>query len=253
MRRGTAPLSRWLSYNSRRVLLAVSAVLYLLTVLAAPWLAKGSPRVLQLLASNDVPLARYAPLFAPPDCVAVSGGLACRYELNLPLLLSEWLIIGIAAVIAWLWTKGEDVPVLLDRAALRERTQPTSLHDSSSNSASDVRSSSPKEGRNSDQVQSPNSAAGTQTKPPWYQSTRNLIGLVVLSIPIYGSVLIAVMAGAYLKGNEAIYITAWTAFLFYFTWKRRKWKGWIGTGIGLVCGVAIVFFATALTGFLRAS
>lgn len=201
---------------------------------------------MQILADDDVPLSRYAPLFAPPNCVVASQGLVCSYELNLPLLLSEWLFIAIATVIAWLWMRTTDAPVLRDRVDLREPTEQNSQREPSPPPAKS-KPLSP------DPATHPSPTIALGIKPPWYENTRNVIGIFIFSFLVYANVVMAVMARATLKGNEVIYTAAWTAILFYVMWKRRKWNGWIGATVGFACGVAIVFFATAVTGFLRAS
>ena len=85
----------------------------------------------------------------------------------------------------------------------------------------------------------------------WYEGKRGAIGLGVLSFFIYSWVLLTAFARETLRGNEAIYVVAWTAVLFYALAKRRAWKGWAGSLVGCIAGIAIVLFATVLAGVIR--
>lgn len=96
---------RWLAPRRRRVILAVAAALYIATMLYAPWIARGLARVLRDLVDSGVSLNRYGPIFYPPDCAVISGGFPCHYELNVSLLLVEWIFITIMTAIVWLWSK----------------------------------------------------------------------------------------------------------------------------------------------------
>ncbi len=80
-------------------------------------------------------------------------------------------------------------------------------------------------------------------QPAWYETTRGVVGIFILSFALYSHVLITVMAGAALQRNEVAYLTAWTSFIFYAAWRRKKWNGWIGAGIGALSGIAIVLLA----------
>lgn len=92
------------------------------------------------------------------------------------------------------------------------------------------------------------------TLPPavrWYERKRSVIGIAVLSLLLYSHVLITTLAGATLRGNDAIYISAWTALVCYVVFKRKKWSGWLGAAIGFVSGVALVFVAAVASGLNR--
>ena len=96
---------------------------------------------------------------------------------------------------------------------------------------------------------SPPSAA--PIKPRWYEGKRNLIGIAVLSFFLYLHVVMTTLAGATFRGNEALYIAAWTAVVFYVLWKRRNWKGWLGAFLGFFAGIVLVFAASAMSGLFR--
>lgn len=93
------------------------------------------------------------------------------------------------------------------------------------------------------------------TAPPikarWFEGKRNLIGMAVLSVFLYSYVVMTTLAGATLRGNEALYIAAWTAVVFYVLWKRRNWKGWLGAFLGFFAGIVLVFAAAAMSGLFR--
>lgn len=89
------------------------------------------------------------------------------------------------------------------------------------------------------------------TKPRWWEGKRNLIGVAVLSVFLYLYVVMTTLAGATLRGNEALYIAAWTAVVFYVLWKRRNWKGWLGAFLGFFAGIVLVFAASAASGLFR--
>lgn len=86
------------------------------------------------------------------------------------------------------------------------------------------------------------------SKPRWYDSTGNTIGLALLSFFLYSWVTMAALSGATLEGREATYIIAWTGFVFYVMWKQKRWKGWLGGLIGSAAGLAIIFVATVVAG-----
>lgn len=88
-------------------------------------------------------------------------------------------------------------------------------------------------------------------KVPWFEGKRNLIGISVLSAFLYLYVVMTTLAGAALRGNEALYIAAWTGVVFYVLWKRRNWKGWQGAFLGFFAGIAFVFVASAMSGLFR--
>ena len=100
-RRRLTTILQWLASHRQRVILAVAATLYIISVLFAPWVAKGSNRVLMQL-SDDGDLTRFGAIFSSPHCAYAP---ACHYELNVSLLLIEWLFIAIMIVIAWLWSR----------------------------------------------------------------------------------------------------------------------------------------------------
>jgi hypothetical protein len=92
---------QWFSSHRQRGILAVAATFYFVSILCAPWVAKGSDRVLMALA-NDKVLMRYGAIFSPPDCAYTR---LCHYELDVSQLLVEWVFIAIMTAIAWLWNR----------------------------------------------------------------------------------------------------------------------------------------------------
>lgn len=249
---------RWVTSNGRRAVLAVAAALYVITMLYAPWTARGSARVVQALPGYGVPLTKYGPLFSPPDCVALSGGFACRYELNLSLLLSGWIFIAIVTAIAWVWIKS--VPsrpeTIARRYCNRCGNETTSLNarfcDQCGQAIPLTDPNRPRPANSAaDRSESPSVPHATPKSPRWYEGTRNAIGFAVLSFFIYVWVLMTAVAGATLRGNEAIYVTGWTSIVFYAMWKRRGWKGWLGGLVGLIVGLVIIILASTLAGINR--
>lgn len=89
------------------------------------------------------------------------------------------------------------------------------------------------------------------SKPRWYEGRWNVIGIAVLSFFLYSYVLMATLAGATLRGNEAIYIALWTSVVFYVIWKRKGWRGWVGALVGCFAGFVFVFLAAAVSGLNR--
>jgi len=91
---------QWLASHRRRVILTIAAALYIVSILYAPWVAKGGPvYVLNRLADDGI-FMRYGTIFSPPYCA-----LQCHYELDVSLLFVEWVFIAIMTAIAWLWNK----------------------------------------------------------------------------------------------------------------------------------------------------
>ena len=105
-RKGVYNAGRFLALYRKKIILVLAAAVYIISALHAPWTAKAPARMLQLLADyNEAALTTYGSIFSPPDCSVISNGLPCHYELNVSLLLVEWLFIALLTVIAWLWGK----------------------------------------------------------------------------------------------------------------------------------------------------
>ena len=102
-------LLRHVAQNRRRVILVAAAALYVLSVLYAPWVAKGPDlRVLRDFESYAGMAVQYRPIISPPHCVIVSPSgpyfeRPCHYTLDVSRLLIEWIFIAMMAGIAWLW------------------------------------------------------------------------------------------------------------------------------------------------------
>lgn len=94
-------LLRYIAQDRRRVILAVATVLYVLSVLYAPWSARASVQAISIAVDHGVARVQYGPIFYPPHC---SGDeWLCHYMLDVPRLLIEWIFIAIMGSMAWLW------------------------------------------------------------------------------------------------------------------------------------------------------
>lgn len=102
-------LLRHVAQDRRRVILAAATVFYVISVLYAPWVARGPDwRALREFESNPGVAVQYRPIISPPHCVIVlpSGPepwRPCHYALDVSRLLIEWIFIALMAGIAWLW------------------------------------------------------------------------------------------------------------------------------------------------------
>ena len=70
---------RRLTSYRRRFILAVAAALYIVSIFYAPWVAKGSERVLKTVMEYGI-LKRHGPIFSAYDCAATEAGVV--YQLR---------------------------------------------------------------------------------------------------------------------------------------------------------------------------
>lgn len=88
-------------------------------------------------------------------------------------------------------------------------------------------------------------------KPRWYDNPKTMVAIGVISFVVYANLGMATMTGHVMKGQDILYIPAWSAVVGFSQFKQRRWRGWLGAATGFAAGLMLVVLAAIIAPHFR--